>query len=317
MLRLILVRLGTAAITVWLASLLVFIAVQALPGDVAQQILGQDATPEALAAMRESMGLNQPIAERYIDWLGGMLTGNFGESLVSGEPVAGTLLVHARNTLLLALPTIILGITLSVVLGLLAGLYRDRAADRTISGLALIGMSVPEFVTATVLVLVFAIAIPIFPAVVIDGAQATVGELLPFTVLPVIVLTISMAAYIIRMTRAGVIDAMASEFVTTAHLKGVRPRQVVLRHALPSAILPTLNVIAINIAWLIGGVVVVEAVFNYPGMGTLMIESVHNRDLPVIQAIAVLSASVYALTNLGADLVAMLLDPRQRSGRAH
>lgn len=317
MLRLILVRLGTAVITVWLASLLVFIAVQALPGDVAQQILGQDATPEALAAMRESMGLNQPIAERYIDWLGGMLMGNFGESLVSGEPVAGTLLVHARNTLLLALPTIILGITLSVVLGLLAGLYRDRAADRTISGLALIGMSVPEFVTATVLVLVFAIAIPIFPAVVIDGAQATVGELLPFTVLPVIVLTISMAAYIIRMTRAGVIDAMASEFVTTAHLKGVRPRQVVLRHALPSAILPTLNVIAINIAWLIGGVVVVEAVFNYPGMGTLMIESVHNRDLPVIQAIAVLSASVYALTNLGADLVAMLLDPRQRSGRAH
>ncbi|WP_425309888.1 ABC transporter permease [Ammonicoccus fulvus] len=317
MLRLILVRLGTAVITVWLASLLVFIAVQALPGDVAQQILGQDATPEALAAMRESMGLNQPIAERYVDWLGGMLTGNFGESLVSGEPVAGTLLVHARNTLLLALPTIIIGITLSVVLGLLAGLYRDRAADRTISGLALIGMSVPEFVTATVLVLVFAIAIPIFPAVVIDGAQATVGELLPFTILPVIVLTISMAAYIIRMTRAGVIDAMASEFVTTAHLKGVRPRQVVLRHALPSAILPTLNVIAINIAWLIGGVVVVEAVFNYPGMGTLMIESVHNRDLPVIQAIAVLSASVYALTNLGADLVAMLLDPRQRSGRAH
>lgn len=317
MLRLILVRLGTAVITVWLASLLVFIAVQALPGDVAQQILGQDATPEALATMRESMGLNQPIAERYVDWLGGMLTGNFGESLVSGEPVAGTLLLHARNTLLLALPTIILGITLSVVLGLLAGLYRDRAADRTISGLALIGMSVPEFVTATVLVLVFAIAIPIFPAVVIDGAQATVGELLPFTILPVIVLTISMAAYIIRMTRAGVIDAMASEFVTTAHLKGVRPRQVVLRHALPSAILPTLNVIAINIAWLIGGVVVVEAVFNYPGMGTLMIESVHNRDLPVIQAIAVLSASVYALTNLGADVVAMLLDPRQRSGRAH
>ena len=119
------------------------------------------------------------------------------------------------------------------------------------------------------------------------------------------------------MTRAGVIDAMASEFVTTAHLKGVRPRQVVLRHALPSAILPTLNVIAINIAWLIGGVVVVEAVFNYPGLGSYMIEAVHNRDLPVIQAIAVLSASVYALTNLGADLVAMLLDPRQRSGRAH
>ncbi|WP_432557651.1 ABC transporter permease [Granulicoccus sp. GXG6511] len=317
MLRLILVRLGTAVLTVWLASLFVFVAVQLLPGDVAQQILGQDATPEAVAAMRESLGLNRPVFERYVDWLGGMLTGDMGTSLVSGEPVADTLLLHARNTLLIAIPTIILGITLSVVLGLLAGLYRGRGTDRTISGLALVGMSVPEFVTATVLVLLFAIAIPIFPAVVIDGAEARVSELIPFSVLPVIVLTISMAAYIIRMTRAGVIDALASEFVTTAQLKGVRPGRVVLRHALPSAILPTLNVIAINIAWLIGGVVVVEAVFNYPGMGTLMIESVHNRDLPVIQAIAVLSASVYALTNLGADLVAMGLDPRQRSGRFH
>jgi len=274
-------------------------------------------TPEAVAAMREDLGLNRPVLERYFDWLGGMVTGNMGTSLVSGEPVAETLLIHARNTLLIAIPTIVLGITLSVVLGLLAGLYRGRGADRTISGLALVGMSVPEFVTATVLVLVFAIAIPVFPAVVIDGAEARVSELIPFSVLPVIVLTISMAAYIVRMTRTGVIDALASEFVTTARLKGVKPGRVVVRHAMPSAILPTLNVIAINVAWLIGGVVVVEAVFNYPGMGTLMIESVHNRDLPVIQAIAVLSASVYALTNLGADLVAMGLDPRQRSGRFH
>ncbi|HHV21074.1 MAG TPA: ABC transporter permease [Propionibacterium sp.] len=317
MLRMILLRLGTAVLTVWLASLFVFVAVQLLPGDVAQQILGQDATPEAVAAMREDLGLNRPVLERYFDWLGGMVTGNMGTSLVSGEPVAETLLIHARNTLLIAIPTIVLGITLSVVLGLLAGLYRGRGADRTISGLALVGMSVPEFVTATVLVLVFAIAIPVFPAVVIDGAEARVSELIPFSVLPVIVLTISMAAYIVRMTRTGVIDALASEFVTTARLKGVKPGRVVVRHAMPSAILPTLNVIAINVAWLIGGVVVVEAVFNYPGMGTLMIESVHNRDLPVIQAIAVLSASVYALTNLGADLVAMGLDPRQRSGRFH
>jgi peptide/nickel transport system permease protein len=317
MLRMILLRLGTAVLTVWLASLFVFVAVQLLPGDVAQQILGQDATPEAVAAMRENLGLNRPVLERYFDWLGGMVTGNMGTSLVSGEPVAETLLIHARNTLLIAIPTIVLGITLSVVLGLLAGLYRGRGADRTISGLALVGMSVPEFVTATVLVLVFAIAIPVFPAVVIDGAEARVSELIPFSVLPVIVLTISMAAYIVRMTRTGVIDALASEFVTTARLKGVKPGRVVVRHAMPSAILPTLNVIAINVAWLIGGVVVVEAVFNYPGMGTLMIESVHNRDLPVIQAIAVLSASVYALTNLGADLVAMGLDPRQRSGRFH
>lgn len=317
MTRMILTRLATAVLTVWLASLFVFLAVQALPGDVAQQILGQDATPEALEAMRDQLGLDRPVFERYFEWLGGLITGDMGNSLVSGEPVAGTLMLHIRNTLLIAIPTILLGITLSVVLGLLAGLYRGRATDRTISGLALIGMSVPEFVTATILVLLFAIAIPIFPAVVIDGAEARVVDLIGFTPLPVIVLTLSMAAYIIRMTRTGVIDTMASEFVTTAQLKGVKSSRVVVRHALPSAILPTLNVIAINIAWLIGGVVVVEAVFNYPGMGSLMIESVHNRDLPVIQAIAVLSASVYALTNLSADLVAMALDPRQRTRRYH
>ena len=208
---------------------------------------------------------------------------------------------------------IILGVALAMFLGLVAGLNRDRTTDRVISGLALAGMSIPEFVTATLGVLVLAVAVPILPAVVIDGDQATVGELLPFLVLPILVLTLSMSAYIMRMTRVGVIDAMSSEFVTTATLKGVRRRDVVLRHALPTAILPTLNIVAINVAWLIGGVVVVEAVFNYPGLGSYMIEAVHNRDLPVIQAVAVVTATIYSLSNLAADVGAMLLDPRQRT----
>ena len=286
---------------------------QALPGDVAQQVLGQDATPQALENMRAQLGLDRPLGQRYLEWLGGMVTGDFGTSLVTGEPVGPALGTRLRNTLLIAVPTLILGVALAMFLGLVAGLNRDRTTDRVISGLALAGMSIPEFVTATLGVLVLAVAVPILPAVVIDGDQATVGELLPFLVLPILVLTLSMSAYIMRMTRVGVIDAMSSEFVTTATLKGVRRRDVVLRHALPTAILPTLNIVAINVAWLIGGVVVVEAVFNYPGLGSYMIEAVHNRDLPVIQAVAVVTATIYSLSNLAADVGAMLLDPRQRT----
>lgn len=313
MTRLIVVRLGTAVLTVLLAATLVFLAIQALPGDVAQQVLGQDATPQALENMRTQLGLDRPVLERYLEWLGGLVTGDFGTSLVTGDPVGPALGTRLRNTLLIAVPTLIIGVALAVLLGLIAGLNRDKPTDRIISGFALAGMSIPEFVTATLGVLVLAVAIPILPAVVIDGDQATVGELLPFLVLPILVLSLSMAAYIMRMTRVGVIDAMASEFVTTATLKGVRRRDVVLRHALPTAILPTLNVVAINVAWLIGGVVVVESVFNYPGLGSYMIEAVHNRDLPVIQAVAVVTATIYSLSNLAADVGAMLLDPRQRT----
>ena len=313
MIRLVLIRLGTAVLTVLLAATLVFLAIQALPGDVAQQVLGQDATPQALENMRAQLGLDRPLGQRYLEWLGGMVTGDFGTSLVTGEPVGPALGTRLRNTLLIAVPTLILGVALAMFLGLVAGLNRDRTTDRVISGLALAGMSIPEFVTATLGVLVLAVAVPILPAVVIDGDQATVGELLPFLVLPILVLTLSMSAYIMRMTRVGVIDAMSSEFVTTATLKGVRRRDVVLRHALPTAILPTLNIVAINVAWLIGGVVVVEAVFNYPGLGSYMIEAVHNRDLPVIQAVAVVTATIYSLSNLAADVGAMLLDPRQRT----
>lgn len=313
MFRMIFIRLGTAVLTVFLAATLVFIAIQALPGDVAQQVLGQDATPSAVEAMRVELGLDRPVWVRYFDWLGGLLAGDFGTSLVSGEAVGPALGIRLRNTLMIAIPTFILAVALAIYLGLVAGLNRDRTSDRIASGIALVGMSIPEFVTATIGVLVLAVTFPILPAVVIDGDQATAMELLPATILPIVVLTISMTAYVLRMTRTGVIDAMASEFVTTAMLKGVRRRDVVLRHALPTAILPTLNVLAINVAWLIGGVVVVESVFNYPGLGSYMIEAVHNRDLPVIQSVAVVTALIYSLANLAADVGAMLLDPRQRT----
>lgn len=307
-------RLAASIVTVVLASAFVFLGVQALPGDVASQLLGQDATPDAVATLREQLGLDQPAWQRYLDWLGGLVQGDLGTSLVTGTGVGEQVWPALRNTALIAVVAIVVGITASLVLGVLAGLYRDRWPDGIISGVSLVGMSVPEFVVATVLVLLFAIVWPVFPAVVLEGRDATVAELLPAVWLPAAALGIAMAAYIVRMARSATIDVMASEFVQTAELKGLSRRRVVLRHALPSALLPTLNVIALNVAWLFGGVVVVENVINYPGIGTLMLQSVSTRDLPVLQAIAVISAVVYVLCNLAADLAALALDPRQRKG---
>ncbi|NUP63237.1 MAG: ABC transporter permease [Nonomuraea sp.] len=306
-------RTAAALGTLLLSSVLVFLAVQALPGDVATQVLGKDATPDAVARLRGSLGLDKPAWERYGDWVWGALHGDFGVSLVTGKAVGGEVSQSLGNSALIAVITVLFAVTGSLVLGILAGLHRDRWPDHLISTVSLVGMSVPEFVVATVLVLCFSIALPWFPAVVLYGPEATVGQLLPAVWLPALALAVVMAAYIVRMARTSVIDVMASEFVTTARLKGLSTWRVVTRHALPSALLPTLHVIALNVAWLLGGVAVVENVFNYPGIGKLMLSSVQNRDLPVIQAIALISAVVYVVCNLAADLGAMALNPRLRT----
>ncbi|MFD8818938.1 ABC transporter permease [Streptomyces sp. NPDC059627] len=306
-------RVAAAIGTLFLSSVLVFLALQALPGDVATQILGKDATPDAVAALRKQLGLDQPAWERYFDWIKGALHGDFGTSLVSGKPVGGEVAQYLANSALIAVVTILFAVTGSLVLGILAGLYRDRWADHLISTVSLVGMSVPEFVVATVLVLCFSVALPWFPAVVLYGPDASVGQLMPAVWLPALALAIVMAAYIVRMARTSVIDVMASEYVTTARLKGLSTWRVVTRHALPSALLPTLHVIALNVAWLVGGVAVVENVFNYPGIGKLMLTSVQNRDLPVVQAVALISAVVYVVCNLAADLGAMALNPKLRT----
>ncbi|MFF5144788.1 ABC transporter permease [Streptomyces sp. NPDC013157] len=306
-------RLASAVGTLFLSSVLVFLAVQALPGDVATQILGKDATPDAVAALRDQLGLDRPAWERYVDWIKGALHGDLGTSLVSGKGVGGEVAQYLGNSALIAVVTVLFAVTGSLVLGVLAGLYRDRWPDHLISTVSLVGMSVPEFVVATVLVLCFSVALPWFPAVVLYGPEASVGQLLPATWLPALALAVVMAAYIVRMARTSVIDVMAGEFVTTARLKGLSTRRIVTRHALPSALLPTLHVIALNVAWLAGGVAVVENVFNYPGIGKLMLSSVQNRDLPVIQAIALVSAVIYVVCNLAADLGAMALNPRLRT----
>ncbi|MFF7981000.1 ABC transporter permease [Streptomyces sp. NPDC007901] len=306
-------RLASAVGTLFLSSVLVFLAVQALPGDVATQILGKDATPDAVAALRAQLGLDRPAWERYVDWIKGALHGDFGTSLVSGKGVGGQVALYLGNSALIAVVTVLFAVTGSIVLGVLAGLYRDRWPDHVISTVSLVGMSVPEFVVATVLVLVFSVALPWFPAVVLYGPEASTGQLLPAVWLPALALAVVMAAYIVRMARTSVIDVMAGEYVTTARLKGLSTWRIVTRHALPSALLPTLHVIALNVAWLAGGVAVVENVFNYPGIGKLMLSSVQNRDLPVIQAIALVSAVIYVVCNLAADLGAMALNPRLRT----
>jgi peptide/nickel transport system permease protein len=306
-------RIASAVGTLFLSSVLVFLAVQALPGDVATQVLGKDATPDAVAALRTKLGLDQPAWERYFDWIKGALHGDFGASLVSGKAVGGEVGTYLGNSALIALVTVLFAVTGSIVLGIVAGLYRDRWPDHLISTVSLVGMSVPEFVVATVLVLCFSVALPWFPAVVLYGPDASVGQLLPAVWLPALALAIVMAAYIVRMARTSVIDVMASEYVTTARLKGLTTWRIVTRHALPSALLPTLHVIALNVAWLAGGVAVVENVFNYPGIGKLMLSSVQNRDLPVIQAIALISAVVYVVCNLAADLGALALNPKLRT----
>lgn len=313
MLRLIGTRLATSIITLFLAAFFVFFAVQALPGDVAEQLLGQNATEEAVATLREQLGLDANVWVRFAEWLGNAVTGDFGTSLVSGESVSGTLWTAFSHTLLIAVPAIIVGIGLSLMLGMWAAARRGTSTDSGISVIALVAMSIPEFVVATILILLFAIIAPIFPAVVLGGPDASLGELLPAMVLPAITLVIAMAAYIIRAMRSSTIDGLATEYATTAELKGLSRRRVLWRHVAPSAILPVLPVISINVAWLLGGVVVVESVFNYPGLGKLMIDSVSTRDLPVLQAVAVLSALVYVTVNLAADLLALAADPRQRT----
>lgn len=309
-------RAAWSIFTVLLSTVLVFTAIQSLPGDTASRILGQNATPEAVATVRLQLGLDEPALSRFLSWLGGAAHGDFGTSLVSGRSVGEEVGGALVNTLLLASITIAIGVTIALVLGMVSGLMRDKKPDVIISTLALIGMSIPEFVVATLLVLVFSIYIPLFPAVVLAGQEATIAELLPSVWLPAAALICVLSAYVIRMMRTSVIDVAESEYVRTAVLKGNSTARIVFKHVLPSAMPPTLNVIAMNIAWLIGGVVVVESIFNYPGIGTLMIRSVQTQDLPTILLITVLSAFTFVICNLLADLGAFMLNPRLRYPRS-
>ncbi|MQY42561.1 ABC transporter permease subunit [Epibacterium sp. SM1969] len=312
MVSLIFRRLGFAGFTVAFVSLIMFAAVEALPGNVCTSFLQRFAQGARLERCIEQQGLNKPAFERYATWVGGAVQGDFGYSMKRRKPISDLIGDRFANTALLGGLAALLAIPFAILLGIAAGVRRDKPLDLSLSGFAMLAMTIPEFVTATALIYVFAISLQWFPAVTIMRSGMGFGDMLPNIVLPVLVLSSVLIAHIMRMVRASVIDVMASDYVQMAQLKGVPQRQLIRRHVVPNALIPALNVIALTIAWLLAGVVVVEKVFNYPGLGTLMIQAIHDRDLPLVQAIALIFSVIYVGVNLLADLAALAIDPRLR-----
>ncbi len=317
MLRTLLVRLLLGAGTVGLVSMLIFAGVEALPGDACIAALQRDAQGTRLANCRRDLGLDRPAVVRYAAWAERALHGDLGTSAGSGKPIGPMLSIRLRNTLLLAACALAAGVPLAVLLGIGAALRRDRAFDVVASVASILVMTIPEFVSATVLIFVFSIWLDWLPGIVTADPSAPLSAFFPGILLPVAVLAMVMTAHILRTVRSSVIDVLASDYVQMARLKGVPEHRVILVHVLPSALLPAINVIALTIAWLLGGVVVVEKVFNYPGLGRFLVDSITERDLPVVQAIALLLGSVYVGVNLAADLLALLLNPRLRTRAGH
>lgn len=315
MTRLILRRLLLGFVTIWLVSVIVFAGVEALPGDACTAYLERDAKGRLLENCRAELGLDRPAVARYADWASGAIRGDFGTAVNGFEPIASLVADRVRNSILLAAGALAAGVPLAIFLGVITGLWRDSWVDILFSTGAIFAMTIPEFVSATVLVLIFAIWLGWVPAIVITPADAPALDFFPEFILASVVLTMVMVAHIMRMVRSSVIEVMNSDYVQMAMLKGVPYRQIVFRHALPNALLPAINVVALTVAWLLGGVVVVELVFNYPGLGRMMIEAISDRDLPVIQALVMLVAATYVAVNLAADILTMILNPRLRTLR--
>lgn len=302
-------RLLLGVLTLFIISVVIFGATELLPGDLARELLGQSATEETLAALREQLGLNDPAPLRYWNWLAGVLQGDFGMSMATQKPISELVGARLGNTLFLALYAAALAVPFALLLGVLAALWRNSIFDRASNALALTAISFPEFFVAYTLILWLAQS-GLFPSMVRITGSTTTGELLYMAFLPALTLTLVVTAHMMRMTRAAIINLLASPYIEMAYLKGMSPMRVVLRHAVPNALAPIINVVALNLAYLITGVVVVEVVFVYPGLGQLMIDAVSNRDIAVVQAIALIFASAYVLLNLLADVLSTITNPR-------
>lgn len=302
-------RLLLGLLTLFIISIVIFGATELLPGDMARQILGQSATPETLAALREKLGLNVPAPTRYIAWLTGILHGDFGVSLATNRSVADLIKARVGNTLFLAVYASAMAVPIALVLGILASLWKGSIFDRASNAIALSAVSLPEFFVGYILVLWLAQS-GYFPSMARVTNLSTFGDRLYVSFLPALTLTIVVTGHMMRMTRVAIVDLLASQYIVMAHLKGVSPLRVILVHALPNALAPIVNVVALNLAYLITGVVLVEVVFVYPGLGQLMIDAVSSRDIAVVQAITLIFASAYVLLNLIADLLSTLTNPR-------
>lgn len=313
MLKLVLRRLALGLLTVGLVSFIIFGAVEALPGDACTAILQQDAEGQRLANCRSELGLDQPAWQRYGQWVAGLLRGDLGLSTHGQRPIAGIVKDRLANSLLLGACALAIGLPLAFGLGIVAALRRDHWIDLGISSTAIAAMTIPEFVSATVLILVLSVWLGWLPGIVTVSASAPWQQFFPDVLLPAVVLAMVMTAHILRTVRSSMIEVLDSDFSRMALLKGVPYWSRIWRHILPNALLPAINVVALTIAWLIGGVVVIETVFNYPGLGRLTVTAISERDLAVIQTIALIVSAVYVSINLAADLLTLAANPRLRT----
>ncbi len=324
-LKLVAQRLALGLLLLLAASALIFGLTEILPGDAAQAILGQAATPESLANLREEMGLNRPALTRYFEWLGGFLTFDMGNALTNKLPIADQISSRMSNTLFLAFWAALISVPLAILLGLIAVRYQNRWPDKIISGATLASISLPEFMIAYILIFFFAVQSlswgiwgwfglsPVaFPSFASISSTMSLGEKLYAITLPVAVLTLVVLAHMMRMTRAAILNVMQSAYIETAELKGLSTFNVIYKHAFPNAIAPIVTVVMINLAYLVVGVVVVEVVFAYPGMGQYLVDAVVKRDVPVVLACGVIFAAVYIILNIVADVVSILANPRLR-----
>jgi peptide/nickel transport system permease protein len=305
-------RLGLLALVMAIVSVLIFGIVQILPGDVAVMILGTSATPADLTALRQKLGLDRPAPLRYADWVSGAVRGEWGTSLLYQVPVRPLVLERLRRSAVLAVLALAVAVPLAIGLGVLSALRRNGILDQAVGLVTLVAVSLPEFIVGTVLILVLAFRFALLPPSSLVDPRKSLWSVAPSLVLPVLTLVLALLAHMTRMTRASMLDVLEQPYIRAARLRGLRPRLVILRHALRNALLPTVGIVAINVGFLIGGIVVVETVFAYPGLGRLMVDAVNHRDVPVIQMAALLIALTYALANLAADLVYAYLDPRIR-----
>jgi len=312
--KLIVKRLGLGVLTLWLISLLVFAAVLALPGDAATAILGREATPDRVAALREQLHLNDAVISQYLHWIGGVLTGSFGTSAATQQPVSDLLAARVGNSAFLVLIASLVAVPLSIALGVWMAMRRDRMVDHVASTTTLVLAALPEFVIGIGLVLLFATSLfHWFPAVSLLAPDQKAWEAPNVVVLPAATLVLAVTPYISRIMRGSMVEVLESEYVTMARLKGLSERTVIWRHAVPNAVVPAIQVAALQLAWMAGGVVVVEFVFSYPGIGVALVGAVDNRDMPVVQTVTMLAAGVYVGMNLLADLATILVTPKLRT----
>ncbi|WP_253626044.1 MULTISPECIES: ABC transporter permease [unclassified Bradyrhizobium] len=313
LIRLVVNRVAIAILTLLFVSVAVFVGTEILPGDVAQSVLGQSATPEVVAGLRQALHLDQPPYIRYFLWLGGLLTGDPGHSLVNHLPVATLIASRLPNSLMLATITATVCVPIALALGVLSAIWRGSFFDRAASFLTLSVVAVPEFLIATLSVIVFAVHLRWFPALSYATGIVSLRQFFRLFALPVLTLSCVTIAQMMRMTRAAVIETLRSSYVEMAILKGARPMRVVLVHALPNAIGPIANAVALSLSYLLGGTIIVEIIFNYPGLGRLLVDAVSTRDMPLVQTCVMMFCSAYLILVMLADIAGILSNPRLRN----